>query len=59
MSRLDIKIKAGTRIIVDYGDGLTITHETVTDTDIDHLYDTLSRVEQFACEKPEDGRDDS
>lgn len=47
MSRLDIKIKAGTKIIVDYGDGMTITHETITDTDIDHLYDTLGRLEEI------------
>lgn len=45
MSRLDIRVKAGTKIILDYGDGMTITHETITDTDIDHLYDTISRLE--------------
>lgn len=45
MSRLDIKIKAGTRIIAAYPDGATVTYETITDTDIDHLYDTVSRLE--------------
>lgn len=45
MSRLDIRVKAGTKIILDYGDGMTITHETITDTDIDYLYDTIARLE--------------
>jgi len=46
MSRLRIKIKAGTRIIASYEDGKTITYESLTDTDIDHLYDVLGRIEQ-------------
>lgn len=51
MSRLDIRVKAGTKIIVEYGDGTTIASETVTDTDLDHLYDTLARLE-LAADQP-------
>lgn len=47
MSRLDIRVKAGTKIILDYGDGMTITHEMYTDTDIDYLYDMLSRLDDM------------
>lgn len=47
MSRLDIRINAGTKIIASFGGGKTITYEVLTDTDIDHLYDVVGRIEQF------------
>lgn len=51
MSRLDIRVKAGTKIIIADPDGKTITHESLTDTDIDHLYDVLAMFEQLATKR--------
>lgn len=51
MGRLDIKIKRGTQIVVEYADGSTVEYKTITDIDIDSLYDTIGRLEQLGAER--------
>lgn len=59
MGRMDIKVKKGTTIIVEYSDGSTVTWSPVSDIDIDHLHDTVGRLEMMEPSLRTDHQDGS